>query len=195
MANPFSNTKLATSKSDFLDVVNVLPEGYRELVKQGAVRLVDRSFYSVKALGNSTTKELMAASDTQKVGITNVNNRKMEASQYFLLKGIRIQTAKIAGTDEITDAKLAAADFTGDLNTDVANGDLEISVAGKTAFPRNAVSMFETTENVKGYIELDCPRLIAPQSEIIPVLHLAKAAGDGRVAVRITLVGTAMISA
>ena len=119
MANPFSNTKLATSKSDFLDVVNVLPERYRELVKQGAVRLVDRSFYSVKALENSTTKELMAASDTQKVGITNVNNRKMEASQYFLLKGIRIQTANIAGADEITDAKLAAADFTGALNTDV----------------------------------------------------------------------------
>ncbi len=195
MANPFSNTKLASSKGDFLDIVPMLPEGYRELVNKGAVRLVDRSFYSVKALGNSTSKELMQASDTQKDGITNVNNRKMETSQYFLLKGIRIQTANIAGEGEITDDVMASADFTGNLDTTVANGELEISVAGKTAYPRNAVSMFETTENVKGYRELDCPRLIAPQSEIVPTLHLAKAAGGGRVVVRITLVGTAMIPA
>ena len=60
----------------------------------------------------------------------------------------------------------------------------------------NSCSVFQTNNSVAlaGYHELDCPRLIAPQSEIVPTLRTYGSTG-GRVVVRIELFGCKIIPA
>lgn len=194
--NPFTQTKLSTSKLEMNEMKALLPLEIREGLENGTLKMVDAVIYSSKALDNATSKELMAASDNQKEGITNLNNRKLEAVQYFMLKGIRLRSASISGEAAITEQNIAEADFSKEIDPKVANGELEILVSGKTAFPRNSCSVFQTNNSVAlaGYHELDCPRLIAPQSEIVPTLRTYGSTG-GRVVVHIELFGCKIIPA
>ena len=193
--NPFAQTKLSTSKMEMNEMMALLPSEIREGLASGNLKLVDAVIYSSKALDNATSKELMAASDNQREGITNLNNRKLEALQYFMLKGIRLRTATIEGSDAITEQNIAEADYSKAIDAKVANGELEILVSGKTAFPRNSCGVFQTNEvALSGYHELDCPRLIAPQSEIVPTLRTYGSTG-GRVVARIELHGCKIIPA
>lgn len=194
--NPFAQTKLSTSKLEMKEMMAALPVEIREGLSNGSLKMVDAVIYSSKALDNATSKELMAASDNQKEGITNLNNRKLEALQYFMLKGIRLRTAKIEGSEAITEQNIAEADYSAAIDAKVANGELEILVSGKTAFPRNSCGVFQTNNSVAlaGYYELDCPRLIAPQSEIVPTLRVFGSTG-GRVVARIELYGCKIIPA
>ena len=170
-----------------------LPE-VKAALANGSFTTVDTVLYSAKALGAETSKELMQSKDTQLEGVTNVNNRKLEAGQYMLLTGVRMQTATIAGADAIDNAAIAGADYDTKLNSQVANGELDIVVAGKTLFPRNSCQLFSTGANsaLRGYYPLDCPKLIVPQAEIVPTLRLNASSG-GRVVARIELHGVKTI--
>lgn len=208
--NPFSNTKLATSKLDMQEFIGNLPVDIQNGLANGTLKLVDTVIYSAKFLGGATTKELMLSSDNQKEGITNINNRKLEALQYFCLKGIRLLSAPVAAeaaegvqAADVADVNSLASVEYGEIAKEIANGELEILVSGKTAFPRNSCQVFVGNFDVRpGYYELDNPRLIAPQSEIVPTLRLNEAyvasltaAGIEDVAVRVELYGTKIIPA
>jgi hypothetical protein len=177
-------------RQEFLNASNKLLPEVKAAIANGTLTLVDAVIYSARALNADTSIELMQSSDTQREGVTNVNNRKLESGQYMLLKGIRLQTAAIAGSDAIDAAKIAAADYDAKINTQVANGELDIIVAGKTLFPRNSCQIFSTGSNspLRGYYPLDCPKIIVPQAEIVPTLRLNASSG-GRVVARIELHG------
>lgn len=211
MNNPFSQTKISTSKLDMMEYIGSLPNDIQAGLQSGSLKLVDSIIYSSKFLGGSTTKELMLSSDNQKEGVTNLNNRKLEALQYFVLSGIRLLSANVAeeaadgvqAVEDVTDINAVAGLEFGEINKHVANGELEILVSGKTAYPRNSNQVFVGNFDVMpGYYELANPRLIAPQSEIVPTLRLnesyaakLKAEGIDDVAVRIELIGTRIIPA
>ena len=193
-----ASSKMSTSKIEFLEKFNMLPPEVRAGLDAGTLKLVDHVLYSTKLLGGSTSKELMEASDDKKEGITNVNGRKMEALQYFCVKGIRLSGAVVSGSDAITEATIANQKF-GKLSDGVMNGELEILVSGKTAFPRNSCGAFSADENgyngLSSYYELDCPFMIAPQSEIVPTLRVNSNVVTTREVVRIELIGTKIIPA
>jgi hypothetical protein len=153
----------------------------------------------------------MQSSDTQLEGITNLNNRKLEAGQYMLLTGIRLLAASNrleildrAGDDaglvlqqatsENYTHHAASAHFSELSNHScLANSELDIVVAGKTLFPRNSCQLFRRhnlENNAYGYYRLACPKLIVPQAEIIPTLRMnAATAGLADYLVRIELCG------
>ena len=191
-----ASSKMSTSKIEFLEKFSLLPSDVQAGLNNGTLKLVDCALYSTKALGGSTSKELMEASDDKKEGITNVNGRKMEALQYFLVKGIRLTGTVISGSDAITESVIANAQF-GKLSEGVFNGELEVLVSGKTAFPRNSCRVFETAPytGMNAYYELDCPFMIAPQSEIVPTLRVNSNVETAREVVRIELIGTKIIPA
>lgn len=194
MENAFVSTKVSTSKLEMLNTLaNLEDKTIYQKVLNGDLKPVDAAIYSVKLL-DASTKELMQASDNQKEGITNLNNRKMEASQHFMISGIRLLSAQVANGNESTLAGAAfdvAADF-------ILNGELDIVIAGKTAFPRNSCRVFDTEDSngPKGLFMLDCPRFVSTLSEIIPTLRVnAAAMGSDSHAVRIELIGTKLIPA
>lgn len=192
--NPFVGTKIASAKLEMEAAMSILPADVQAGLNAGTLKMVDAIIYSAKALNADTTIELMEASDNKKEGITNLNNRKLEALNYFLLKGIRLQTATVSGSDPITDAVIAAQNYDGIVPA-VANGELEIIISGKTAYPRNSNKVFDTNfTSVKGLYTLECPRVVAPQSEIVPTLRLNASTG-GRVVTRIELLGVKIIPA
>lgn len=169
---------------------SLLPPEVQTALANNVLRIVDTVLYATKPLNSDTTIELMKASDTQVAGITNVNNRKLEANNYMVVTGLRLQTATVTTA---TDAALAAADFSGALNPQVANGELELKVAGKTIMPRNSNRRFVTGTSARwnNYFPLDCPKLIVPQAEIQPILYLNAATTN--IAARIELHGVRTI--
>ena len=105
----FTGTKINSFKNEMLKAMQdpKFPAEIRQGVMDGSLKIVDAAIYSAKVL-DKTSKELMVASDNKKEGLTNINNRKLEATNYFLLGAIRLQTATISGT---TDADVAKANF------------------------------------------------------------------------------------
>ena len=112
-------------KRDFMANKSILPKEVQNAIENRQLTLVDNVLYFTKALNNNTTCELVQDSDTKVAGITNVNSGKLEAGNYLLLSGVRLQTATI--TAAATQADLAAADFSTALHKQVANGELEIT--------------------------------------------------------------------
>lgn len=189
----FQGTSINSAENELLARISQLPANVQEGLRNGTLKIVDSIIYSTKVL-DSSSKELMSAADNKVEGITNINNRKLEALNYFILDSVRLQTATVSAT---TDAALAGASF--DTPADfVANGELEILVAGKTAFPRNSCQIFKNATNERsGEFKLNCKRVFAPQSEIVPTLRVLGSAmpSDSTTAVRIELIGAMVIPA
>ncbi len=194
--NPNASSKLTTSKIEILERFDNLPQEVRQGLDSGTLKLADTVFYSTKALGGATTKELMEASDTQKEGFTNMNNRKLEAGRYFLPLYIRLLGATIEGTDAITDKEIANAEFKV-LPASILNGEMEIQVSGKTAFSRNSCHIFDkdASDEYKGAYQVENTFCIAPQSEIVPNLRLNTNVDTSRLVVRFEMMGAMIIPA
>jgi len=180
-------------KREFKSNLSILPQEVQNAIQNRQLTLVDNVLYFTKALNNETTCELVKDSDTKVSGITNVNGGKLEAGNYMLLSGIRLRTATVAANAD--QAALAAASFSS-LNAQVANGELEITAAGKPLLPRSSNGRFVTGNDVKwnNYFALDCPKLIVPQAPIRANLYMLASTG-GTVAARLELHGVMTVRA
>jgi len=182
------------TKKDFMANKSILPKEVQSAIENRQLTLVDNVLYFTKALSNNTTCELVQDSDTKVAGITNVNSGKLEAGNYLLLSGVRLQTATVTAT--ASQADLAAADFSTALHKQVANGELEITAAGKPILPRMSCRRFVTGTTAKwnNYFALDCPKLIVPQAPIRSNLYVFASTG-GTVAARLELHGVMTVRA
>lgn len=196
--NPLANTKIANAKSVMEEYVSMLPSEIQAALRNKNLKIVDSVLYDQKYLASDTTKELMEASDTTQAGITNVNNRKLEPLNYMVVTGIRLlsKTISPASAGNPTDAEIAAAALD-TAAVGILNGELDILVAGKTAFPRTSCRIFANTDDHhgKGYYALESPFVIAPQSEVVPTLRVNAAVSSGNEVVRIELLGARIINA
>lgn len=196
--NPLANTKIANAKSVMEEYVSMLPTEIQAALRNKNLKIVDSVLYDQKYLASDTTKELMEASDTTQAGITNVNNRKLEPLNYMVVTGIRLlsKTISPASAGNPTDAEIAAAALD-TAAVGILNGELDILVAGKTAFPRTSCRIFANTDDHqgKGYYALESPFVIAPQAEIVPTLRVNAAVSSGNEVVRIELLGARIINA
>ena len=202
MINVFTETKIANAKAVLMSYFDELPAAIQNGLiatkdKPRTLKIVDSVIYSQKFLGANTTKELMESSDTVKAGITNINNRKLEPLNYMVVTGIRLlsDTITAATPGSPTEAEIAGATL--DIASDkVINGELEILVAGKTAYPRTSCRVFANTDDHqgKGYYQLESPFVIAPQAEIVPTLRIYSAVSGDEV-IRVELLGARIINA
>lgn len=188
--NIFVGSKLATGKAEFEARLAAIDTNLAAAIKAGSVHTVDSALYAVRHLESDTTVELMQAADAKKVGITNVNKRQLEANTYMLVTGIQLLEGTADKTDEATlqDVKWSM------INDGIANGELEIKNGDKIIFPRNSCEMFRTnaegnTNGLAGYVALDCPKFLAPLTDVVPTLYLAKSQ-EGKKAVKLVLYGT-----
>lgn len=187
--NPFVGTRIASAKAEFEARLRAIDPNLVAAIKSGSVHTVDCEIYVVRHLASDTTIELMQASDNKKVGITNINNRHLEASTYMLVTGI-VMLSKTDSTNLATanEANMAAAAYDVIPST-IANGELEIKTGDKVWYPRNSCECFITTgsDGRRGYRALECPKIIAPLTDIIPTLYLPAAVAN--TAVKFSLIG------
>ena len=160
--NPFIGTWFTRGKSEFEARMGKIDKAVADALINGVLHTVDYSMYATRYLGAETTVELMQSSDTKKVGITNVNNRKLEASTYAYLTGMQLLEATVSGSSE----------------EDIAGGELEIKQGDKILYPRSSNEVFRKNggdKELMGYHAFDCAKIFIPMTDIIPTLYLPKA--------------------
>lgn len=193
----FENTSIISAKGVMDSKMAALPAAIQQGLAAGVLKVVDSAIYSQKCMKGGSVVELMENSDTAVAGVTNLNNRKMEQVNYFVVTGIRLLSKTVTpSASAITDAEIANADL-GIATKEVLNGELEIQVAGKVAFPRNSCRCFaaENDKMGKGYYKLESPFVIAPQSEIVPTLRVNSSFTTTNEVVRVELIGARIINA
>lgn len=181
-----TGTTISTAKQEFEARSKYIEANLYKALQNGTIQSVDYDIYATRHLESDTTIELMQSSDSKKVGITNVNDRKLEANTYAFITGIQILEA----TCENTESALMSADY-GVIDEIVANGEIEIKNGDKILVPRSSMQRFRTTgqgaDGLNGYVKLECPKFILPLTDITPTLYLPKSVTNK--AIRLVLHG------
>ena len=186
-----TGTPIATAKQEFEARSKFIEQNLYKALQNGSIQSVDFDLYATRYLAADTTIELMQSSDSKKVGITNINDRKLEANTYAFITGVQLLMAEVKDGNEDS---LMAADFKA-IDANMANGELELKNGDKILIPRSSLQRFRTNghaENgLEGYVKLECPKFLLPLTDITPTLYLPKAySTDGKgVAVRLVLHG------
>jgi hypothetical protein len=167
----------------------MLPEHIRRAIAANAIKIVNNAFYKVFDFSGLKQNDLMLNADTKLAGVTNVNSRKLEENNFFLLTAIILQTGKF--TDKPHDAEFDIP------CREVLNGEFSLKNGDKILVQPSSARVFDTsTRNnvIRGEWRLDNPKFIAPQVEIIPELKLPVAAPE-KTAVKLVLVGAGLVKA
>lgn len=175
-------TKNLSAKAEFESRLYLLPDDVVAGLKSQQMQIVDKTIYSNKSIDVAAYSELMVNSDVSVPGVTNINNRKLETNQFFLLTGITLLSGTGADAKAVSYGEIAAI---------IKNGDFQLRVGEKIVIPRTSCYIFDTagqTNVQKGYYKLENPKIIPPQTEIKPELWSA-GANAANTCVRIVLHG------
>ena len=168
---------------------HMLPEHIRRAIAGNAIKIVNNAFYRIFDFSGLKQNDLMLNADTKLSGVTNVNSRKLEENNFFLLTSIILQTGTF--TEKPFDATFGIP------CREVLNGEFSLKNGDKVLVQPSSARVFDTStlNNVlRGEWRLDNPKFIAPQVEIIPELKLPVAAPD-KTAIKLILVGAGLVKA
>ena len=168
---------------------HMLPDHIRKAIASNAIKIVNNAFYRIFDFSGLKQNDLMLNADTKLSGVTNVNSRKLEENNFFLLTSIILQTGTF--TDKPHDATFGVP------CREVLNGEFSLKNGDKVLVQPSSARAFDTsTRNnvVRGEWRLDNPKFIAPQVEIIPELKLPVAA-PAKTAIKLILVGAGLVKA
>lgn len=164
------STSNLTGKAEMEKRFKQLPDDIQQGILQGRLQLTDKALYKITNASGKSTVELMENADTKTIGLTNIDGRKLDADNYFLLLGIQL----LSGAYTVTPSD-AAFDVP---EKQILNGEFSLEVGNKIVIPRMSSAVFNTTGRTdlpKGFYKLDNPKLIKPQTEIVPELRTAAA--------------------
>jgi hypothetical protein len=166
----------------------------RESIAAGRLKIVNNAFYRIIDFSGTKQADLMLNADTKMAGITNVNSRKLEESNYFLLTSIVLQVGTY--TTNPWDASFGVA-TTAALKI-LYNGEFSLkNGTDKVIVPMSSTRIFDTSSRknlIPGEWKLDNPKFLAPQVEIIPELKLP-AALPAKTALKLVLIGGGLVKA
>lgn len=183
-SNTVVPTRDLTIRSQYSIRAHMLPEHIRKALASNAIKVVNNAFYRIMDFSGLKQQDLMLNADTKLSGVTNVNNRKLEENNYFLLTSIIIQTATLNGNF-------------GEPKNEILNGEFQLKNGDKVLIPASSCKVFDTkskTNCICGEWRLDNPKFIAPQTEIIPELKLPVAA-PANTRIKLVLVGAGLVKA
>lgn len=182
----FIGSKLASAKAIFVSLLAQVEATVVEAIKSGAIQVVDYALYCVRALAADTSVELYQASDSKEVGITNINDRKLDVNNYLLITGVQLLEAVHTGSSAIevfTKDLMKKADY-GQISALIANGELEIKMNDKVILPRISCEVFRRGSRqygdsaLVGFMPWECPKMVQPLTEIVPTLWLPASTED-----------------
>ena len=167
--NRVVTTNNLTIRAEYSIRAHMLPDPIRQAISAGRLKIVNKAYYKI---GHFTGKqgELMFNADTKKAGVTNVNNRKLEQNDYFLLTSIILQS--------VTKTGLATKPWEGIFKIpckEILDGEFLLKNGAKVIVHPSSARIFDTSSRkdvILGEWKLQNPKFIAPQVEIIPELKL-----------------------
>ncbi len=162
------------SRAEFEKFFKEVPNGVRQSLISGDLRLTDYTLYSIKPV-NSKTIKLFETQDDKEVGLRNISNAKLPKNFVFLVSGIYVLAGISADVND--KEKTKATDFKSVVNFPaIANAEFSLKANKKQIIPEgNIIRKFITDNNHTtslGYFKLDNPRLIKDDELIEFVLEL-----------------------
>lgn len=190
--SPYVGSTLSTAKAEFEARLNTIDSSIATAVANGKARITDYSLYTAKALAGNLNQEIFEAKDQKEVGVCNINNRKLEASQYMLITAVQVLAVELsaAGGDFKT------ASF-GKIPAKFANGEFELKLDNKVLIPRSSMQNFVTdgpdAKNLEGYWRLECPVMVTPQTDLIPQVWLPVGTDTTKTVIKVVLHGARIV--
>jgi len=180
-----------TIRAAFSIRAHMLPEHIRHAIAANRLKVVNKAFYRIIDFSGVKQQDLMENADTKKAGVTNVNSRKLEENDFFLLTSIILQSGTYTTADREFEANFGLA------LKEILNGEFSLKNGDKIIVQPSSARIFDTSslKNVTvGEWKLDNPKFIAPQVEIIPELKLPVAT-PANTAIKLVLVGAGLAKA
>ncbi len=144
-----------------------LPKNIKMDLSKGLLQVCDKTIYASKMGGGLQTVKMFDNADDRVIGMTNLNDAKLEKDQFFLCTGI-ILLGGLAKTDEKTRENFGAVDFDR-LKAPMFNGEYTFKIGDRVLIKNSSLQDFNTEgqSNVKtGYLRLENPKFIEPQTEV-----------------------------
>ncbi|MEW7279722.1 hypothetical protein ABW636_14105 [Aquimarina sp. 2201CG1-2-11] len=153
----------------FLDRLHTLPRHIQGSLIKGTAQISDAPYYATAEL-RGTRSELIKLSTPENIGITNIDNGKLNKDRYLTLSGIRL----------LFDKEKIDGCFTDPFPADLLNGEWELELNGQKVFEKQPIRKFfdgfygYNTGKPFGLYVLNNPKNIAPQTPIEFNINLPK---------------------
>lgn len=145
----------------FLDRAHKLPRPIQSALAQGKAQISDAPYYATAEI-KGTRSELIKLSIPEELGLTNIDNGKLNKDRYLTLSGIRL----------LYDASAIDGAFTDSFPPELLNGEWELELNGQKVFEKQPIRRFfdgfygyNTTKPFGLYV-LNNPKTINPQTPI-----------------------------
>lgn len=185
-------TNNLTAKAEFENRMGSLPDELKKDIKAKRLQIVDSIIYGICYIGNRNQVEILQNADVKTVGKTNINARKLEKDRPFLVTGV-IVTSGVGATGDGSITDIGNTTFTR-MPAPMLNGEFSLEVGGKVLIPAVPMEMFNTknrTDVQEGFVKMDNPKWIEPQTEIVPEVKLPVAAAD-KTYIKVQFVGATL---
>ena len=145
----------------FLERVQKLPRNVQTDLIRGKAQISDAPYYATSEL-KGTRSELIRLSVSEELGITNIDNGKLNKDRFLTLSGIRL----------LYDKASTKGAFIDPFPPDLLNGEWELELNGKKVFEKQPIRRFfdgfygYNTSKPFGLYVLNNPKIINPQTPI-----------------------------
>jgi hypothetical protein len=155
------------SRAEFEKFFGELPDHIKEGLKNGKLRLADKTIYSIKPVNGAKTIKMFESQDVKEVGLRNISNGKLPKNSVMLVSAIYLLqgTPATAAADDVKSTVFDIIDTKGALNT----GEFTFKANKKHLLSETSLKKFHTgnlTIVPKGYYKLDNPRPILDDVDI-----------------------------
>lgn len=148
-------------RMQFLERVHMLPEHIQQALLNGKAQISDSPYYSTATI-QGTRAELIKLSTSEQLGVTNIDNGKLNKDRFLVLSGFRL----------LYDASSIDGKFIDNFPPELLNGEWEVELNGKKVFEKQPIRKF--FDGFFGYdVQLpfgtrlvDNPKIIEPQTPI-----------------------------
>ena len=159
-------------RKQFLERVSQLPKQIQSSLAKGKAQISDAPFYATGQI-KGTRAELIKLSQSEELGITNLDNGKLNKDRHLTLSGIRL----------LYDANDVNGKFIDTFPADLLNAEWELELNGKKVFEKQPMRRFfdgfygYNTNKPFGLYVLNNPKTIEPQTPIEFNVNLPKEVG------------------
>jgi len=148
-------------RKQFLERVHQLPKEIQQSLMKGKAQISDAPYYATGKI-KGTRAELIKLSQPEELGITNIDNGKLNKDRHLTLSGIRL----------LYDASDINGKFIDSFPANLLNAEWELELNGQKVFEKQPIRRFfdgfygYNINKPFGLYILNNPKTIAPQTPI-----------------------------
>ena len=148
-------------RKQFLERVHKLPRNIQKALMNGRAQISDAPYYATAEIQGNRC-EMIKPSQSEQIGITNIDGGKLGKDRYLVLSAIRL----------LWDTNAIDGSFTSSGMPDFMNGEWDMEINGKKVFEKMPIRKFHDswygyrTQAQYATYTLNNPKIIEPQTPL-----------------------------